>query len=117
LRKTENNLPHYCILAYRDQGQSLSGGDNLTAVAVVVSEGAALRIYLHPKLTEVVQPSDMAYMADMFSDLHERSQWDANGLFVQLCDLSVGPLITERVGENLGDDAVALQCISDFSEI
>jgi len=118
MRRAKHNQPHFCVLAYKDQGKPLSANGTLTPVAVVVlEENTALKIYLHPKLTEIVKTEDQTYMVDIFNDICDRSKWDACGLFAQLCDLSVGPLVTERVGVNLKDDMTASRTMAEFRKI
>lgn len=41
-----------------------------------------------------MRPSDLEYCSELLNDFVKRAQNDPDGLFKQICSLSVGPLIT-----------------------
>lgn len=48
-------------------------------------------------------PADFAYIEELLQDLAKHEQLDGHAVFKQLCDLSVGPLYTAAVVENLSE--------------
>ena len=114
----EKNLPRYCVLAYRRQAEvSSSISDSDIVIIAVLQTYAALRIYKHPNLDEVVQPSDIEYLKDLLQDMAGRMKVNADGLFAQLCRLNVGPLTTHRIGLDLASDEALDRLIKNFIEI
>ena len=114
----EKNLPRCCALAYRCQDEVLTAKSdpNLIIVAVLQPD-ATLKIYKHPKLEEIVEPCDGEYLSDLLRDMAKRLKVNGEGLFAQLCELSVGPLTTERIGLDPASDETLSGLIQNFIEI
>ena len=68
---------------------------------VIQDETGDLHFLVSPKLGQVVQGNDMAYIDSLLRDFIERAKLHPGDLFQQLCSLSVGPLVTLEVGSHL----------------
>lgn len=53
-----------------------------------------------------MRPSDLEYCSELLNDFVKRAQNDPDGLFKQICSLSVGPLITFFTGDRLDRSSV-----------
>lgn len=90
----------YCLLEYRAQNRIKFG---TTILLVLKGDDGSLQIYVQPEWRATVQPKDIDYLESLLRDLPKRSVSNPQELFQQLSSLSVGPLVTVEVGENISD--------------
>ena len=79
--------------------------------------GEELRICVHPNLKKFIEDVDREYVDSLLQDLRERSGLDPDGLFEHLCSLSVGPLVTCEIGDEIAGREYLSRCLADFPEI
>lgn len=75
-----------------------------------------MRLLVHPRWPGVVCPRDQDYIRSILEDFARRAQFDPEGLFIQASELSVGPLVTYSVGNNLAEHPDLCQIGSGFVE-
>lgn len=68
---------------------------------VIRKRGQPLAMRIRPDWREIVQGPDRNYIRELFNDFAVRAKYDPDGLFRQLCGLSVGPLVTLSVDSDL----------------
>ena len=90
----------FCVLEYRVQNRINFG---TTILLVLEGDGGILRFFVQPKWRTFVQPEDLDYFESLLRDFPTRAAADPKALFKQLSSLSVGPLVTVEVGENISD--------------
>jgi hypothetical protein len=101
-----------CALEYRPGSwSSASSGIAQVILLALWDEERQLRILVHPELPAIVQEEDRAYLQSLLLDLEERAKLYPEALFMQLCSLGVGPLVTHAVGDDI-EDYPALKAIS-----
>jgi hypothetical protein len=107
-RKTKESAVHFqsrfCALAYKPQPfRNIPSGLESVILFVLQDEAGDLHFLVSPKLDEVVQGDDIAYIDSLMGDFIERAKLHPGELFQQLCSLSVGPLVTFEVDSHLAD--------------
>jgi hypothetical protein len=104
----------FCALAYAP----MSGEGRLAAaehvILLAIEDSGALRFLVHPNLKSVVNAVDFAYIESILKDFVERINRYATELFQQLCSLSVGPLQTHTVGDQLCEHPDIHSLVSQF---
>ena len=78
--------------------------------------GGQFEILASHNLRLAVRHDYLRYMTDLLEDFHERAKQDPAALFRQLSSLSIGPLVTHKVGTCGVDDAyLASTCLGFVS--
>jgi len=83
---------------------------------VLKQDDRALSILVKPGWDANIQEVDRDYIRDLFKDFDTRAQADPDGLFAQICQLNVGPLITQEVGSYSADSSSFQALLSGFVE-
>jgi hypothetical protein len=83
---------------------------------VLVAENGegCLIIFVSPLRATIVAAEDQPYIDDLLSDFIERAAIDPIALFQQISNLSVGPLITHKIGSFDSDASYIQAFCSDF---
>jgi hypothetical protein len=89
----------YCALEYRspDSGCALPEPGEIVILLLAVP-GKPPLVLVNPQWRRICRPADHAYFEELFRDFAERVRVDAEALFAQASELSVGPLITHCAG-------------------
>jgi hypothetical protein len=88
----------FCALKY-GLPASRSDADSGAVILLAVKDENALRLYLHKAFQQRTADRDLRYMNELLPDLLLRSRRSPEAAFRQLSQLSVGPLVTEEVGQ------------------
>ena len=107
-------ITQYCALAY--SGREPQSAENAIICLVELSLGP-WRILVDPAWRAVVGLVDQDYVREFLEDLKLRVADDPDALLKQLSGLSVGPLITYAVGDNLEANRQLLNRLRCFVEI
>ena len=110
-RKMTDLNRRFCILEYRPiRDESRESACERRVILLVIEEEPGLQFFAPANLRSIVDKADLEYIEELLKDLPTRARRDAQVLFDQLCSLSVGPLVTGRVGTCNAQS-------SDFAEI
>jgi len=94
-----HSFDQYCIVAYRPPSNRSPEWEAQPIILLLLKTVlGALQIYVHPRWRETVDPQDVEYLTELFEDLPERIVDQAAETFSQFCNLGVGPLVTEDIG-------------------
>ena len=89
----------FCVLEYRPvRDESKESACDSRAILLVIEEEHQLQFFATADFRSIVHKADLEYIEQLLKDLPMRARRDAKVLFDQLCSLSVGPLITGKVG-------------------
>jgi len=61
-------------------------------------------IFVSPNLKVLIRQDHLQYMNELLEDFNQRMRLDPVALFEQLCSLSVGLLVTQKVGTCSADE-------------
>lgn len=75
----------------------------LLIALVLFDKNDGVRVFVTPRLQEVVPEDDWHYLDALFADFLVRAKSNTDELFQQLRSLQVGPLLTEEVGGDLAE--------------
>jgi hypothetical protein len=96
----------FCALKY-GLPAAQAGSDSGAVILLAVKDANALRLYLHRAFQQQTTDRDLRYMNELLPDLVQRSKRAPEAAFRQLSQLSVGPLVTDEVGQrNFAADPV-----------
>jgi hypothetical protein len=84
---------------------------------VLSNEKCRLRFFVHPDWRTFVQCDDLNYIESLLLDFSERAKSHPDALFKQLCNLGVGPILTQEAGANLDDYPSLRRLSSEFIEL
>jgi len=96
--QTNDNLMEFCALKYGLPAMQ-PDSDSEAVILLAVKEANALRLYVHKAFQQRTADRDLRYMNELLPDLLLRSKRSPEAAFRQLSQLSVGPLVTEEVGQ------------------
>jgi hypothetical protein len=88
----------FCALKYGLPAMQ-PDSDSEAVILLAVKEANALRLYVHKAFQQRTADRDLRYMNELLPDLLLRSKRSPEAAFRQLSQLSVGPLVTEEVGQ------------------
>jgi hypothetical protein len=89
----------FCVLEYRPiRDESCELPREHSVFLLVIEKERRLQFLVPLDFRSLVDQADLEYIKQLLKDLPKRAQRDAQVLFDQLCSLSVGPLVTRRVG-------------------
>ena len=105
----------YCTLGYSGKGTQ----DAMSRPAIILvlkRDNHSLSILVRPgwETSTQIQEIDRDYIKDLLRDCIPRAQVDPDGLFAQICQLNVGPLITQEVGSYSSDSSLFRALLSEF---
>lgn len=95
----------------------LTKSEPAIVIIAVLQPDSVLRVYRHSQLGDIVHGGDREYLSDLLEDIAGRLRANGEDLFAQMCQLNVGPLITERAGLDLASDDVLTRLLQSFIEI
>jgi len=98
-----------CALRYLPRQATGSRQGPILLYALRNAEGLCL--YIHRGLKQLVSEEDRGYFEELLPDLRNRCLLDPAALFAQLCQLAVGPLVTDSL---LSEDELSAACSADF---
>jgi hypothetical protein len=102
--KPTGSQPSFCALEYIPEslGDPLPTSKNVILLVTLDAE-CGLCFLIHPRLHQIVKSIDLPYIESLLEDFIERVRLNAVLLFEQLCSLTVGPLLTRTIGEQIVD--------------
>ena len=86
-------------------------------VLAIEDDQQGILFRISPNLQEWVQESDLQYIDQLLRDFCERARQHPNALFKHLSSLSVGPLVTHKVGNMDTDSEYLTTYCSNFSDL
>jgi hypothetical protein len=96
--------PNFCALEYIPESVDCPLPTVKNIILLVIRDAeCGLHLLIHPRLHQIVKAVDLPYIEALLEDFIERVKLNAALLFKQLCSLSVGPLFTRAVGEQIVD--------------
>ena len=84
-------------------------------VFLAVKRGHSLRLYAHRDLRDLVSKQDLEFVQDLLEDMLQRAQHSPDELFEQLCDLSIGPVVTDAVQSMVSSESSFEALYPNFS--
>ncbi|WP_420238054.1 hypothetical protein ACOBR2_00150 [Telmatobacter bradus] len=81
---------------------------------LVIDSSDGVRLLVAPDLASIVCEDDRAYIDELIADFVKRSAQLSGSLFQQLSSLSVGPLVTQKLGLVGRDDLDLKRYCSNF---
>jgi len=87
----------FCVLKFCPSQPGPESTDP-SVVLLAIRDAKALDIYVHRAFEDKASGDDRSYVQELLPDLVQRSKCSPGAAFRQLASLSVGPLITEKVG-------------------
>jgi hypothetical protein len=92
----------FCALAYLASEEDLAADPRvfLFVLKLSVSE---LKLQIDQGWRQFVRERDYGYIQALLADVKERTTSDPEALFQQVSSLSVGPVVAQQTGLNLGD--------------
>ena len=108
----------FCVLQYIASESDQDRADSSTIIALVTSShNGEVAIRVDPEWEKIVLPTDRNYLEALYRDFRIRIGSDPEGLFRQLSDLSIGPLVTHEAGSDLAANPAYLRLVEWFQEI
>jgi len=107
----------FCVLQYIASENDQDRADSSPIIALVTSHDGEIGIRVRPEWEKIVLPTDRNYLEALYRDFRMRIKSDPDGLFRQLSDLSVGPLVTREAGSDLAANLPYLRLAEQFQEI
>ena len=109
-----NDVTQHCIIAYSAE-KRLSP----ESVLIILTEfrPGVWKLLVRPDWQTIVEGDDQRYVREMLEDMKSRLSGDPENLFKQLSSLSVGPLITDAVGQSVQKDSPLADMIGGFVEV
>ena len=105
----------FCILEYRHDGSVVKQSScPARPVLLVIDSSDGIRLLVAPDLASIVCEDDRAYIDELIADFVKRSAQLSGSLFQQLSSLSVGPLVTQKLGMVGQDDLDLKRYCSNF---
>jgi signal transduction histidine kinase len=86
-------------------------------VLVVRDAKGDLDFLVSPNLQQIVQRDDLQYVNDFLLEFLERARRYPDTLFLQLSSLTVGPLVTHKVGLTGVDDEYLISYCAEFVDL
>lgn len=84
-----------CALRYLPQADP--GMQDGFVILYALKNASVLRLYIHHGFRPLVSEADREYIDELLTDLRHRCERDPEELFVQLCNLNVGPVVTDAI--------------------
>ena len=106
----------FCSLEYRpfaEKSQAISFPSCVLMLMLEDCDGC-FEIFVSPNLSVLVHHDHLHYMKSLLEDFNERVRLDPSSLFRQLSSLSVGLLITHKIGTCGVDDEYLNSTCSGF---
>ena len=109
----------FCTLEYRSSVQASDRSSSIDQVVLLVMKDGrgGLEFQAFPDLLQIVDESDLQYINDVLLDLPKRARRYPKLLFQQLSSLSLGPLITHKVGIAGVDDQYLIGACAHFVDL
>jgi hypothetical protein len=85
-------------LEYRAHISGLRGDAGVDIAVALIDGKKDVTIWCHPEWEKHVLVRDKSYVQDLLSDMANRVQKDPFALYQQLSSLSIGVLVTSRMG-------------------
>jgi len=96
--KPNDRVMEFCALKYGLPAARTEQNPG-AVILLAVKDETALRLYLHRAFQQWTSDRDLRYMNELLPDLLARSKRAPEAAFRQLSQLSVGPLVTDEVGQ------------------
>jgi len=105
-----------CMVAYHaNSGRELVSSSSGVILVILEITANQLRVYVETNWREVVTVEDAPYFSEILDDLPERILHQPDETFSQFSTLSMGPLITEYIGECDSENAMKTLPLSSFA--
>ena len=86
-----------CALRYQGSRAQADAKSDGGVILLAVLGRTGLRFYASPSFKEQIQKVDLPFLDELVKDLVERARVEPDLVFQQLCDLSMGPVVTDSV--------------------